>query len=360
MKASKTTLTLILPGLSEVSAVDMLGRCARLHKLTGRASESVTRCEGYEQSLMHAMGYDIPGRAGLPGAQCSYLTDFNESAPWHCARADPVFLRTEQNHARLVSAECLALDAQDAHTIITDLNSHFDGDGLYFSMGQKDRWYVSGKPSAGLDSAPTTLVAGRNVASFLPHAREATPWRQLATEVQMLLHTHPVNEKRSSAGLMPVNALWFWGAGKLERQTVSSDYRLFSNSAFALGLGSLTGITAFPLQDVHSALSSRLVALLAMSNGGRSTCRNIIVVHTDLLEAILTGDTARQATALAVLEAGVLRYAEQLLKRGLIRRVRIDTCDGRAYLLSRRQLFQFWIRKSVLQARDENSAASGI
>ena len=33
------------------------------------------------------------------------------------------------------------------------------------------------------------------------------------TAIQMWLHDHPLNRQRASAGLVPANALWIWGAG---------------------------------------------------------------------------------------------------------------------------------------------------
>ncbi len=41
-------------------------------------------------------------------------------------------------------------------------------------------------------------------------------WRRLLNEIQMTLFEHPVNQQRETAGLLPVNAVWFSGATALE------------------------------------------------------------------------------------------------------------------------------------------------
>jgi hypothetical protein len=49
--------------------------------------------------------------------------------------------------------------------------------------------------------------------SALPRGKDAGSVRRLMTELQMLLHDPPVNERRQRAGLPVINALWPWGSG---------------------------------------------------------------------------------------------------------------------------------------------------
>jgi hypothetical protein len=43
--------------------------------------------------------------------------------------------------------------------------------------------------------------------------------RRLQAEVQMLLHTHPINEQRQARGLLPVNSFWLSGCGVAQAAT---------------------------------------------------------------------------------------------------------------------------------------------
>jgi hypothetical protein len=54
---------------------------------------------------------------------------------------------------------------------------------------------------------------GRNVDAWLGSDPAARRVRRLQAEVQMLLHSHPLNEARESRGLLPVNSFWLSGCG---------------------------------------------------------------------------------------------------------------------------------------------------
>ncbi|MFY1004846.1 hypothetical protein ACNF5F_25790, partial [Escherichia coli] len=51
---------------------------------------------------------------------------------------------------------------------------------------------------------------GSQASTLRPQARSV---RRLQSEVQMLLHTHPVNGTREAEGAPPVNSFWLSGCG---------------------------------------------------------------------------------------------------------------------------------------------------
>ena len=44
--------------------------------------------------------------------------------------------------------------------------------------------------------------------AFLPQGRDLKRWQTLLTELQMLLHTHPINQARTARGARPINSFW--------------------------------------------------------------------------------------------------------------------------------------------------------
>ena len=44
--------------------------------------------------------------------------------------------------------------------------------------------------------------------AFLPHGNDLKRWQKLLTELQMLLHAHPVNATRAQRGARSINSLW--------------------------------------------------------------------------------------------------------------------------------------------------------
>jgi len=132
--------------------------------------------------------------------------------------ADPIYLAADLEDAQLFPSASLAISEADTSALLGDLNNLVADDGLTFAASSLGEWVLYGEglqalqPST-LDCLPAHALAHRNVAHRLPRATNAGAWRRLFTEVQMLLHTHPVNDSRRAIGQLPINAVWFWGAG---------------------------------------------------------------------------------------------------------------------------------------------------
>lgn len=126
--------------------------------------------------------------------------------------ADPVHLQLQ--HSQVVLRPDVVPDQAEADILCASLNAHFAGMGLSFHVPQPGRWYlrVTDMPLATLH--PMSRVAWRDVKPFLPQGMDALRWQRIATEVQMLLHAHPVNEAREARGQLSINSLWLWGGGR--------------------------------------------------------------------------------------------------------------------------------------------------
>ena len=59
------------------------------------------------------------------------------------------------------------------------------------------------------------LIAGRDVYGHLPDGADGPFVRRVLTELQMVMHDHPVNRARERAGRLAANSLWLWGGGVL-------------------------------------------------------------------------------------------------------------------------------------------------
>lgn len=56
-------------------------------------------------------------------------------------------------------------------------------------------------------------VARQRLTDLLPSGAAMADWRRLWMELQVTLHTHPLNAARQARGLPAVNAYWWWGGG---------------------------------------------------------------------------------------------------------------------------------------------------
>jgi hypothetical protein len=61
------------------------------------------------------------------------------------------------------------------------------------------------------------------------------------TEMQMMLHEHPVNQSREARGEPAVNGTWFWGGGVMPKSIVSPYTHLWSNELLTESLAVMSG-----------------------------------------------------------------------------------------------------------------------
>jgi len=203
----------------------------------------------WQLTLCHLLGVDA-GKAGtLPVARLlvekGQLTDA-------LVCADPVHLRADRDTATLLPAPMLALREHESAELIASLNAFVAEDGWRFFRDTHGRWFMAGLDGSALASYPPSFLAHRNASSFLPDGDDSEQWRRLMAEVQMLLHTHPVNQVREQRGQLPVNSLWFWGGGALPAVLPSSSKTssptVFADDPFAVALSQHLNVDHRPLQ----------------------------------------------------------------------------------------------------------------
>ncbi|MCY4451798.1 MAG: hypothetical protein OXC01_07590 [Immundisolibacterales bacterium] len=211
---------LALPGL-----VGLLARARRSGRVPRRGGAAP---ESFERLAFNAFGYP-PGEADVPAAELMQerdavrlrpartaraRADANETTPISL-RADPVHVRPDLDTARLFDASFLDLFGEEAAAMAGALDRHFAAEGLRFEAPLPTRWYVHVPERADAVFHPPGSAVGRGVGGLLPGGTDGSLWRRRMNEAQMVLHAHPCNEARASRGDLPVNSVWFWGAGTL-------------------------------------------------------------------------------------------------------------------------------------------------
>jgi hypothetical protein len=110
---------------------------------------------------------------------------------------------------------------------------------------------------------------GASLIDVLPEGDAARAWRRLFNEVQVALHAHPANAARVAARKLPVNALWFWGAGSLPETVDTSLAMVASADDVVRGLAKLAGaIRVEPLPEALETADVRGEALLDLQRLG--------------------------------------------------------------------------------------------
>lgn len=167
----------------------------------------------HERALARSLG--LPPQATPWAAWEQARTQPGASATaW--AWVTPCHWQVGTDHVRLMDPEALALTEADSRALLAVLSPWFAEDGIELAYDQPTRWRARGAVFEGLQTASLDRVLNRDVRAWMPDAAQARVLHRLHSEMQMLLYTHAFNDARAARGLVPVNAFWVHGAGRLE------------------------------------------------------------------------------------------------------------------------------------------------
>ncbi len=191
----------------------------RLQGLLGRLAE-VERDGGDEWSLSPpheralALALGLRGTAGrLPFAARQAAADGIATGDLAWGLLTPAHWHLGTDQVSLIDPAALMLDEATSRALFDAVQGLFASEGFALQYGAPLRWYVAHDSLALLATASLDRVIGRNVDAWLGSDPAARRIRRLQSEVQMLLHTHPLNARREAQGLLPVNSFWLSQCG---------------------------------------------------------------------------------------------------------------------------------------------------
>ena len=366
-------MVLVVPALREAEFTRSLADYPALLRFLMRSRREPCDIYCVEQAALQYKGYAPVDATALPAGLCGLLADAGErpgraetsttdqssrhpveTQPVGVVRADPVYVKAEPDHASIHSAAALQLTRSEAEQIVDGLNSHFEAETNYrFHLGEHWRWYISGVDAVALQAEPLTQVADRNVVTFLDAQRHPIEWRQLLTEIQMVLHTLPVNVERMERGRQPINSLWVWGGHPLPERLHTPDFRCFADDAFTRGLAQLSRVENLPLSKAAGALADGGQSMLIVARFLEMLLLQQVVASPGDFSSPDLADQRLSSSSDGIdnLEGGfdwldrLLHQAMKKLLRGTIDEIHLLACDGQLLRLGRWDLLRFWSRK---------------
>jgi hypothetical protein len=192
------------------------------------------------------------------------------------------------------------------------------------------------KGDAAIEGRSPLELAGQDVNANLPAGPDAAHWHSTLNEVQMLLHEHPVNEARE----VPLNSLWFWGAGRLPAEAAGPWQSVTADEPVALGLAKLAAMR-------HRALPAGAGEWLErLPETGRQ-----LVLFDQLAAASALRDAEAHAARLGALEADWFAPLLAALRSGRVGMVTVHLPEaGLSIETVRGDLRRFWRRPRPLAA----------
>jgi hypothetical protein len=201
-------------------------------------------------------------------------------------RADPVTFVAGRDDV-LVAGRVDDMTLADAGVLIELLNRHFADDGVVFHAPRADAWFATARERVPVETDP--LQANAPVGPHLPRGAYAATWRRWLSEMQMLLHEHPVNERREAAGLAPATGIWLSGGGTLA-DAVPAPPPVAIHAApsragdVAAGIARLAGSTALTPPARFDALARDSDSLVVLKEFGEHVTRDWLSPAVSALE----------------------------------------------------------------------------
>lgn len=206
-------------------------RLPHFERLLARlAPGPVTDTDAHSLSLPHehvlaaCRGWTLRD-GGLPLAAWAAQADGLPAAPagqgW--GLMTPTHWQVGSEQILLLDPAALHLDEDESRALLQALRGLFEPEGWGLHWGAPLRWYATHDSLAELATASLDRVIGRPIDQWLPDRLAGRSVRRLQSEVQMLLHTHPINAAREARGELAVNSFWLSGTG--HTQPVAADAR---------------------------------------------------------------------------------------------------------------------------------------
>lgn len=244
-------LVLYIPHLYALSPAETHGRASALARLLAQSTPPV-RHEDTASAL--AERYGVARQTDMPIAPIRAAALGIDTADAYWLAADPLALVVGQDEVQ-IGARIDDLQRAEADALVATLNAHFADDGLLFVAPRPDATFVRVAVPPRLATHPIAARSILPLRALLPEGPDGARWRRWQSEIQMLLHEHPVNAARERAGRAAANSVWFSHGGTLPAPASMGAIRTYADDGPALALAAHAGS---PAHAVPASLDAAL------------------------------------------------------------------------------------------------------
>lgn len=215
-----TSLTIIVPDLNPVPGDNGADQAhwSNLARLAGRGSVAPRVLDPRSDSLHSAVLDALNLRSvaeKYPSAAVMRTGVTNERAAGFWLRVQPIhFIAGLDRITTVVLRGAGRMNAAERSALDPVFAEHLQSTGLELHAAN-DEWLLGSASPLSLQTVTPEFAAANPFSEILPRGADAGPVRRLMTEMQMLLHEHPVNERRQARGAPAINAVWVHGEGML-------------------------------------------------------------------------------------------------------------------------------------------------
>jgi hypothetical protein len=325
-------------------ADDVFPAAPALSRWLGRAEREPFAVADMEQAALALFDVAHAGHSP-PVAPFRYLADTGCPPAGCCWCVDPVHLRADTHGLILFDASTCRLSAQERQALFVTLRDFLSETDWRLETSDSHNWYLHGLAHDQLHTALLSRVLGKPVSEYLPRGRAAAQWMQRSNEMQMLLHSHPVNQERAARGLPAVNSVWISGGGLLPEPRRAAFDQVYSDDPLLRGLALWSGAATDSLPRDADALQQNPAA-----------GRRVLLAPDACLPAAAYGDVQQWSEVVARYERDWFAPLLQALSGRRLQALELIALNGYRYRLGRRDLWRFWRRP--VRWRDAISVSS--
>jgi len=280
--------------------------------LVARGHPEATTVPAWREWLLAGAGLGADVLERFPAGPCcrAVHAGMRSAGTWACA--EPVHLLTALDHLQLAAPVPVPLDAAESAALLATLNGHLAGSGFVLHASSGGGWLCSCPPDLHFGATEPSDALGQNLRDVLPTGRDAVRVRAVVNELQMLLHEHPVNDRRAARGQPTVNSVWLWGLGATAEPRGVAPGLLLTDDDWLTGLWRLHGGGLRTVEEFARVLSDeegvvRIALAPSVAEGGevealRQMERTVLAPARAALAAARVGSIALHvgSTALEV------------------------------------------------------------
>ena len=324
-------IDLIIPGLFDIHVDELDSSFLRLdlpalnHVLRfGRPQ--VNQAFDLESMLIQSMGWS--GLKTLPFAQAFANPETLDSDKILLFKA--IHLKADMHNAIVVPIENNKKNNNHISIIIKDLKDLFNVD-CNIKKIQSDLYLMHLKQCTPAQHYPHYLsVIGRKADPYIEQSRQALPWYKLMNEMQMFMHQHEINGDRLESDLLPVNSLWFWGAGDLVKFNKTSIH-WYCDDMLLTQFAEVSGINCLKLDDVSKVDLSI----------------DSVIIDLAILEALKSPTEVDLQSLLIEQEKKIFELLVETVRSGK-GKLRLRAGSSNDLILSRYSTWQYWKKSKSL------------
>jgi hypothetical protein len=167
--------------------------------------------------------------------------------------ATPIHLLAGLTSLHLDFRGLLQLSKEDIATLVQDFTTTFGDSEFQLRPSQSGSLLLRTRDSVNAVTTDPTRALANDLEASLPTGPDAGALKRLGAEMEMWLHSHPVNEARARRGELPISTLWLWGGGPTlssadltPRPAASA---AFGSEPYLVGLCRLSGTPLDPLPE---------------------------------------------------------------------------------------------------------------